>query len=179
MSKHNPQVNTFVQRDAFDESYIWEAEQNEDFMMAFVLTNFINGEVKEDPKFVKWYAEYVIHDEGEVNYEELPMHRCTEEEMARFHPPTKKSAGLVKKYKELNAFMCLDMKNVVLYGEEPSINMKTIDIMLLPCMMKETMLGGKVDRIPDECNWDRDELVKYLGPLSMLIYKNEGSFQLD
>ena len=90
------------------------------------------------------------------------MHKCSEKEMARFHPPTKASAGLVNRYKELNAFMCLDMRGVELNGEDPAINTRTIDVMLLPCNMKETMLGGEVDRIPDECNWDRKKLIKYL-----------------
>ena len=48
--------------------------------------------------------------------------------------------------------------------------------MLLPCNMKETLIGGTEDRIPEDCNWDRDELLKYLGPLRLLIYNNMGSF---
>ena len=31
MSKHNPSVNYFVERDAFDESDVWDGEDNEDF----------------------------------------------------------------------------------------------------------------------------------------------------
>ena len=60
LSKHNPQVNSFVEKDAFDENDVWTTGDSDDFMMAFTATHFINGEVKNDPKFVKWYAQYVI-----------------------------------------------------------------------------------------------------------------------
>ena len=60
LSNHNPQVNYFVERDAFDENYIWNAEQDDDFMVAFTVTNFIDGTVKDDPNFVKWLVTYVI-----------------------------------------------------------------------------------------------------------------------
>lgn len=51
--------------------------------------------------------------------------------------------------------------------------------MLLPCNMRETLLGGEEDKIPDDCNYDKNELIKYLGPLRMLIWKNVGRFELD
>ena len=60
LSNHNPQVNTFLERDAFDESHIWKAEQDDDFMVAFTVTHFIDGTVKDDPNFVKWFVTYVI-----------------------------------------------------------------------------------------------------------------------
>ena len=72
--------------------------------------------------------------------------------------------------------MCLNWSDIELQGEDPADNTKTLDIMLLPCNMKETMLGGKEDAIPEDCNYDRDELIKYLGPLRMLIWKNVGRF---
>lgn len=61
---------------------------------------------------------------------------------------------MVKRYTEAQAFMCLDWSKIDLYGEDPADNTKTIDIMLLPCNMKLTLLGGTEDRIPEDCNWD-------------------------
>ena len=64
---------------------------------------------------------------------------------------------------------------------DPADNTKTVDVMFLPCNMKETLLSDylKEDRIREDCNYDRDEFIKYLGSLQMLIWKNVGSFQLD
>ena len=148
-------------------------------MMAFAVTNFITGEVINDPKYVKWFAQYVIQVDGKFSYKEIPMHVCTDEEFDRFSPPRKSSQGLVDWYREEKALMCLDWSGIELYGEDPQDNTRTIDIMLLPCNMRETLLGGTEDRIPADCNWEKDELIKYLGPLRMLTYKNVGSFQLD
>ena len=72
--------------------------------------------------------------------------------------------------------MCLDWTDVELNGEDPADNTKTIDVMLLPCNMKITLLDGDADRIPDECNWDRKKLIEYLGPIRMMVYNNFGSF---
>lgn len=77
LSKHNPSVNTFVERDVFDEEDVWYGAENEEYAMAFSVTHFIDGDVKNDPKFVKWYAEYVIQKDGEFSYKQVPMHQCT------------------------------------------------------------------------------------------------------
>ena len=77
LSKHNPTVNTFVERDFIDENDIWYAADTGDFMMAFTVTHFLNGEVKDNANFTKWFAEYVIQVDGEFSYEEIPMHKCT------------------------------------------------------------------------------------------------------
>lgn len=58
LSKHNPSVNTFLVRDALNENEIWSGE-DQDFQLALTIVNFATGEVKNDPKFVKWYGEFI------------------------------------------------------------------------------------------------------------------------
>ena len=84
LSKHNPHVNTFVDRDVFNENDVWQAENDQDFMMAFAVTNLFTRDSLEDPKFVKWYAESTYRDGDKYIYTEIPMHKCTDEDMARF-----------------------------------------------------------------------------------------------
>ena len=48
LSKGNPSVNNYVQRDAFDENDIWRGNENEDFQMAFAVVNYVSGDVKYD-----------------------------------------------------------------------------------------------------------------------------------
>ena len=77
--------------------------------------------------------------------------------------------------------MCLDWTGVKFNGEDPAVNTRTVDVMFIPCSMKESMLAEdwkEEDRTQD-CNYDKEALFKYLGPLQMIVYKNEGSFQLD
>ena len=54
LSKHNPQVNTFVTRDHFEDSDIFTPGEDDNFSIASVVTNFITLDVKDDPLYVKW-----------------------------------------------------------------------------------------------------------------------------
>ena len=101
LSKHNPVVNAFVDRDVFDENDVWHAGDDQDFMMAFAVIDLLNEQdIVDDPKFVKWYAEHVSRNGDEYVYTEVPMHKCTDEDMARFHKPNRKSEALVAKFTE-------------------------------------------------------------------------------
>ena len=62
--------------------------ESEDFMMAFAVSSIIDENlVKHDPHFVKWisYQRNVI--DGVETASEIPLHKCTDEEYARFHEP--------------------------------------------------------------------------------------------
>lgn len=72
--------------------------------------------------------------------------------------------------------MCLDWNNIELKGEDPASNTKNVDVMLLPCNMKISILDGDEDRIPEECNYDRHRLIEYIGNIRMIIYYNSESF---
>ena len=57
LAKHNPTVNIFTEENAFDETEIWRAKDQNDFMMAFAVTAAFHGNfLKDDPTFVKWFA---------------------------------------------------------------------------------------------------------------------------
>ena len=86
LSKHNPSVNTFLVRDALSENEIWSGE-DQDFQLALTIVNFATGEVKNDPKFVKWYGEFIDLSNGNKTLSEIPMHECTEKDFAKFHEP--------------------------------------------------------------------------------------------
>ena len=58
---HNPQVNSFELRDAFGEDDIFESSKS-DFMLAIAMEDFNTGQIKNDPKYVKWFAQYVVVD---------------------------------------------------------------------------------------------------------------------
>ena len=52
--------------------------------------------------------------------------------------------------------MCLDWSEVELQGNYDQDIAKTLDVALLPCNMKESVLtyGQMTDSIPDNCNYD-------------------------
>lgn len=75
-SRSIPSVNQFVKVDAFDETDIFDSDK-EGFMMAFALTDYVTGEVKEDPRFIKWFAEYTTVNDGKKHSREVPIASCT------------------------------------------------------------------------------------------------------
>ena len=69
-----------------NENEIWSGE-DQDFQLALTIVNFATGEVKNDPKFVKWYGEFIDLSNGNKTLSEIPMHECTEKDFAKFHEP--------------------------------------------------------------------------------------------
>ena len=53
--KHNPQVNSYEVKDAFGDDYRFETSES-DFMLAVAMEDYNTGEIKNDPKYVKWFA---------------------------------------------------------------------------------------------------------------------------
>lgn len=82
----------------------------------------------------------------------------------------------------MGGLLCIDWASagVELWGTEAAgENYGTLDVQFLPCGVKETLLGGKEDRIPLSCNYDKQAAMNYIGPMQMVAYFNEGKFQLD
>ena len=83
-SRSTPSVNQFVKRDAFEETDVFESAK-EGFMMAFALTDYVTGEVKEDPRFIKWFAEYSTVTDGKKQSREVPIASCTQADFDEFY----------------------------------------------------------------------------------------------
>ena len=115
---------------------------------------------------VKWFAQYMNQTDGQLELSEIPMYPCQEEDYASFYPLAKTSRGL-DEIKEKGGLMCIDWINtpVLLANHESQPSYRGLDIMMIPCSQPETLIGGKEDRIPDNCEFDRDKVIEYLGPL--------------
>ena len=69
-------------------------------MMAFALMDFYEG-VKNDPRIFKWIAVYSFADLDGKYYEKFyPLHECTQEDFAKFHPPDFKTRPKIETYKQ-------------------------------------------------------------------------------
>ena len=67
-----------------------------------------------------------------------------------------------------------------MFGDTTSGNNSgTLNIHLLPCSVRESLIGASEDRIPAKCNEDLLAAKGYVGPMSIVTYFNEGKFQLD
>ena len=123
--------------------------------MAFAVVDYVYGEVKNDPKIVKWYALLVDSVDNKKSFSDIPFYERTEKYFANFYEPNLRSSGKVNKYKKSGGFMCLDWKAVELKATDYGPNFKTIDIILLPCSMRETLYGASQDRILSDSDHDQ------------------------
>ena len=127
---------------------------------------------------VKWTAEHIISVDGEKSRKAIDMHLCTDEDYASFYEPTEEAANRLVKMKKNGGMMCLDWEkeDPFFAGYESNPDYKTLDLMFLPCSADDRLSGTNESRIPENCNSNRDELIKYLGPLQMVLYFNSGEF---
>ena len=162
--RHNPQLNSYEVFDAFDADYRFETSES-DFMLAVAMEDYNTGEIKNDPKYVKWFANLLVGNDGVKTKRELPMHECSEEDYAKFQKPDDDALSKLKRVKENGGMMCIDWKryNVVFSGTEKKANFRVLDIMMVPCGLRETIIGGIEDRVPEDCNYDKEALIEYLG----------------
>ena len=96
LEKHNPTVNIFSRENAFDETEIWRAEDQRDFMMAFAVTEANNfRDVKDNPKYVKWFAILMHNESGNQSPTGISMHKCSKNELNQFYEPRKDQSNKV------------------------------------------------------------------------------------
>ena len=60
---------------------------SDNFMMAFAAVGKKNKNVKNDPRFVRWYARFWQIVDGEYSARNVPLNLCTDKEFAMFDPP--------------------------------------------------------------------------------------------
>lgn len=137
LSHHNPQVNESVEIDAFGPDYIYETATG-DFMLAVAVEDYLTGEIKHDPRFVKWFAEHIDSVNGVSTSTEVPMHICTEEDYERFYTPDHKSADWLERTKKKGGMMCINWidDSVSFSNYETDPKFQSLDIMYLPCTQR-------------------------------------------
>ena len=90
IGKNNPVMSELAIPEHFsanDKFYLSEAN----FQMAFGVDGYLDGELKDDPRYVKYYVRVVGKSDGKTYEKVLPHHRCTEEDWAKFSPISSKS----------------------------------------------------------------------------------------
>ena len=56
--RNNPEVNIYVEKDVFSNENRFEAKEH-NFMMAFALSDYVTKELKNDNRYIKWFARYI------------------------------------------------------------------------------------------------------------------------
>ena len=66
---------------------------SDEFMMAFTAENYDTGKAISDPRFVRWLFAVWERDGSSSKITYYPMHKCTDEEFARFEKSNRESVG--------------------------------------------------------------------------------------
>ena len=110
MLRDNPTVMSFVRENALTAEDEYKVVGRAESMIAFAIGDRNSGKPLNDPRILKWYAEFFSILGGEYIKQGTPLHSCTEDELAKFYTPDQASAKQAETMKELGAFQCLDVK---------------------------------------------------------------------
>mmetsp|Transcript_42764 Transcript_42764/g.56462 ORF Transcript_42764/g.56462 Transcript_42764/m.56462 type:complete len:190 (-) Transcript_42764:1262-1831(-) len=150
--------------------------------MAFTLEEYTSKEAKIDPRYVKWLATYIRYEDSVVvEKRSEPLHPCTDEDFSKFDAPERRSVDRATKYREQGGLFCIDWEkaNFLLFGAPSDADHSVIDVMAIPCNMRDTVLQAAEDRSRDDCDWDRDAAIDYIGDINVVTYYNQGRFMPD
>ena len=59
--------------------------------MAFGVDGYLDGELKDDPRYVKYFVRVVGKSEGKDYDKVLPFHKCNDQDWVKFSPISSKS----------------------------------------------------------------------------------------
>ena len=165
--------------DAFTAEDIFDTHER-NFRMAFALADYFTEEMKNDPRYVKWFARYCIFKNNEAECREIPMHLCKDEDYEKFFPVEERSAEKLNTMRTTpgRGMLCIDWETagVEFYGTESSGTYSELDVVVMPCNMRNTALGGLDDNISNECVADLAAQIEYMGPMNMQTYYNTERF---
>ena len=119
LSRHNPIVNTYLERDVYDEHFEFDI-QDEDLMVAFTLEDYNTLITKNDTRYVKFFVQYSNMTNGDRAMHEIGLHPCNDNDWPRFYPVETRSSGLLNRYltREDSTLFCLNQEDFayVLFG---------------------------------------------------------------
>lgn len=96
-SRKNPNINKYEILDFYENTDSVDL-QEVGFKFAFTAENYMTGEMRDDPRYVKWIIRIFGKEEGTPPYERvLDYHKCTDDEYKQFYPVSKRSKVKLEK----------------------------------------------------------------------------------
>ena len=86
--KHNPFISEITERNFFDIETKLDLNEIK-FRMAFSVEGFLDKEVKDDPRYVKYIVRMVGKRNNVGVQEMIPFHKCTDDDWNKFYEPAK------------------------------------------------------------------------------------------
>ena len=140
VARSAPIMASYIDRNAVpaDEKLNFARDQ---LTFAFGIEGFLDGEFKDDPRYVKTFARLYGFDENGETYEKfLPHHVCTKEDYDQFAPPSSDAEFKFNQYYSgEKKLYCLDWDGPlsdqmsVWSQEKQGMNYQRLEFTLVPC----------------------------------------------
>ena len=179
MMKHNPTIASFTVEGDIDPEDRFNFRDN-GLKFAFGIEGFIDQELKEDPRYVKFFARLYGFKDGEIYEKFIPVHHCTSEELDDFATPVSEAQGLVNAFKNQpkRNLYCIDWEK---YGDELEIwstendenTYQRFEYVLMPCNYVHAEVSDINDTVAEECVRDRQAQIDYLGNIRLIFLVTE------
>ena len=110
----------------------------------------------------------------------IPYHECTDEDWGKFAPTSQAYVDSMEAIKSnpTRGMFCIDWdkEDISIYGNEKNDFYTRIEVVLVPCNYIHTPLGYEEDEVHEDCVADKEEQIKYLGPIDFMIFYTEEIF---
>ena len=122
IDKNNPSIAELKETNFYD--FNTRVDLNEiGFKMAFSVEGYLDGKIKDDPRYVKLLARMIYKTDGESHEKILSLHKCTEKDWGDFDEPAKGMEDQIDSIKSdpNRGMYCLDknqMEGLEIYGDE-------------------------------------------------------------
>ena len=183
LNKKSPEISTFEDTTAISNEDEYNVGENQDFQFAVGLTSMVKG-VLNDPRYVKWIARVFSKYGKSFDMEFYPLHECGPSDIAKFYPVQDRAKSQLNEMLEKDALFCFDWQGsdlAPLYGywkSDPTF--RGIDLMAVPCQMRFATPDGTVIEPRDDCVWEKDEVIDYLGETIITkVYFNQYKFHQE
>mmetsp|Transcript_31255 Transcript_31255/g.38632 ORF Transcript_31255/g.38632 Transcript_31255/m.38632 type:complete len:140 (-) Transcript_31255:1447-1866(-) len=109
INRSNPNVSSYVNYAAKPQNQKFNLLDN-GFRIAFGIEGFLDKELRDDPRFVKWIVRYFGIDKNGAEYEKLlPFHKCEKADYEKFQAPGQDQQYLFEKFVSgERSLFCLD-----------------------------------------------------------------------
>ena len=140
----------------------------------------LDYKIKDDPRYVKYIVRLRGAREGRKFEKIIPFHKRTDADWAQFPPPETDSVDTINGIRAdpARGMFCLDWdnKDLLLYGSDSKDEYQALEILMTPCNYLHQEYDFDGNSIYDDCRWDLNEQIDYLGNLNFVLYHTEEIF---
>ena len=181
LERKSPEVVNFTDTGAINSDDFYDISEESSFQVAVGLKNYRTG-IRNDPRYIQWVvASFEQKNVTDLSLSYVPLHECTPDDLAKFHPIEKRSEGQLNQLVAGKGLFCFDWQAAKLppmYGHwQTDESFTAIDVQAIPCSQRFTMPNGTVVEPRTDCVQSKEEIVKYLGDtISISVYHNKETF---